>query len=30
MPENISVDIGVNAQELERALKRIDQMFNKG
>ena len=30
MAENISVDIGVNAQELERALKRIDQMFNKG
>jgi len=30
MPENISVDIGVNAQELERALKRIDQMFNRG
>ena len=30
MAENISVDIGVNSQHLEQALRKIEDVFNKG
>ena len=30
MAENISVDIGVNAQHLEQALRKIEDVFKKG
>jgi len=30
MAENISVDIGVNAQHLEQALRKIEEVFRKG